>query len=91
MTARPSGEAGAPTTIKAPTVQVGDLIDGRRVARVTGRKKRTTSNAIAHNPTSTRGLGSTATFSGHVVCIYFDDGGPPKYVFGNREIAVVRT
>lgn len=81
-------------TVPAPKVQVGDLIDGRRVRLVTGRAKRSCTasyhSAVGSGTSASGKAMPSLTFSGHVVCIHFEDDGAPKYVFGNQTVEIVR-
>ena len=78
----------AALTVPAPKIEVGDIIDGRAVRAVTGRKKQTVT-ATFNGANQAHSLGSL-TFSGHVVVAYFTDDGPPKRWFGSQTVEVQR-
>lgn len=80
-------------TVLAPKIERGDVIGGRVVRAVTGRRPRTVNNAeSSHSGTGDRHkmLEAMTTFKAHVVCVGFDDGGPWKYYFGDAEVEVER-
>ena len=81
----------ATITVTAPKIEVGDIIDGRTVRVVTGRKPQS-ATARYFNPYggSKTGALRPLTFTGHVVTILFADDGPPMHRFGSETVEVER-
>lgn len=77
-------------TIPAPKIEVGDVIDGRTVRVVTGRKPRSVTVGGHGGTMHTRHPLPVAAFSGHVVCVGFEDDGPWKHLFGSKTVDVER-
>lgn len=78
-------------TVPAPKIEIGDVIDGRVVRSVTGRKPRAESNTLSGAVAPKGHAIDASCYVGHIVCVGFEDGGPFMHFFGTQEVEVERS